>query len=247
YFQRAKAMGIVGLKIDFPHAANVAWVNWYEDTLVDAAKCELMIDFHGALKPSGRERTWPHELTREAIAGREQGKSPSLHDLTLPFLRYVQGHADFTPTLFMPDRLKGSTYAHELAMAVDFTSPFLCYGDDPRHYLGNDAEAVIKALPSVWDETRVLPGSEIGEQVRFARRHGTDWFVGVLNDQKPRRDSLALDFLGAGRYQLMEWADVPGSEAKFQRTERVVTRKDSLTLPLATDGGYVAWLRPLVK
>src|SRR5579864_8433980 len=37
------------------------------------------------------------ELTREAIAGCEQGKSPPLHDITLPFYRYVQGHADLLP------------------------------------------------------------------------------------------------------------------------------------------------------
>ena len=123
---------------------------------------QLMIDFHGAVKPTGRERTWPNELTRESIAGREQGKSPAVHDLTLPFLRYVQGHADFTPTLFIPDRLSGSSFAHELAMAIVFTSPYLCLGDNPKNYLKCEATDVLKALPFVWDETRVLTGSEIG-------------------------------------------------------------------------------------
>jgi alpha-glucosidase len=124
YFQRANNIGIVGLKIDFMEPANTEWVNWYDDTL-RVAPSQLMIDFHGAVKPTGRERTWPNEMTREAIAGREQGKSPAVHDLTLPFLRYVQGHADFTPTLFMPDRLSGSSFAHELAMAIVFPSPYL--------------------------------------------------------------------------------------------------------------------------
>jgi alpha-glucosidase len=139
YFQRAKNIGIVGLKIDFMEPANTEWVNWYDETLRVAASLQLMVDFHGAVKPTGRERTWPNEMTREAIAGREQGKSPALHDITLPFLRYVQGHADFTPTLFMADRLKGSSYAHELAMAVVFTSPFLCMGDKTTKYLNSVA------------------------------------------------------------------------------------------------------------
>ncbi len=106
YFKRAKSIGIVGLKIDFPKPANDQWVQWYEDCLRDAAQLQLMVDFHGAVKPTGRERTWPNEMTREAIAGREQGKNPAVHDTTLPFLRYVQGHADYTPTLFIPGRLQ---------------------------------------------------------------------------------------------------------------------------------------------
>jgi alpha-glucosidase len=242
YFRRAKSIGIVGLKIDFPDPANVEWVNWYDDTLRDAASLQLMIDFHGAVKPTGRERTWPNEITREAIAGREQGKNPATHDTTLPFLRYVQGHADYTPTLFIPQRLNGSSLAHELAMAIVFTSPYLCLGDNPRHYLDSEAADVLKALPSVWNETRVLPGSEIGQQAGFARRHDDEWFIGVINDQMPRREEFSLGFLGRGHYKLVQLADDLERNDAFVRTERTVTAKSTLTLPLRKDGGYVAWL-----
>ncbi len=245
YFKRAKSIGLVGLKIDFMEPANAEWANWYEDTLRDAGSLQLMIDFHGAVKPSGRERTWPNEMTREAIAGREQGKSAALHDNTLPFVRYVQGHADFTPTLFMADRLKGSSYAHELAMAIVFTSPYLCLGDNPTNYLNSVAVDVLKALPAVWDETRVLPGSEIGELSLFARRSGAQWFIGGINDLTPRREKIPLNFLGKGEYQLVELADSPDRNDAFVRTERKVTAKDTLILPLRKDGGYVAWLRPI--
>jgi len=245
YFKRAKDIGIVGLKIDFMSPANTEWVNWYDETLRVAASLQLMIDFHGAVKPTGRERTWPNEMTREAIAGREQGKSPATHDTTLPFLRYVQGHADFTPTLFMPDRLSGSTFAHELAMAVVYTSPFLCYGDNPKNYLKSEAVDVLKALPPAWDETVVLPFSAIGEQAGFARRSGKSWFIGVINNQMPRRESIPLKFLGTGKYKLVELADSPDRNDAFVRTERMVIAKDSLTLPLRRDGGYVAWLVPV--
>lgn len=244
YFKRAKEMGIVGLKIDFPHPANSVWVQWYDDTLRDAARAGLMLDFHGAVKPTGRERTWPNEMTREGIAGREQGKSPSLHDITLPFLRYVQGHADFTPTLLIPKRLNGSSYAHELAMAVVFTSPYLCMGDHPSNYLKSPAGDVLKALPPVWDETRVLPCSEIGELAAFARRSGSSWFLGVINNLTPRRQTVTPDFLGEGSYKCVELADNPDQPDAFVRSERIVKRGDALTLPLRKDGGYVAWFIP---
>ncbi len=244
YFQRAKHIGIVGLKIDFPEPANVEWVNWYDDTLRDAAALQLMVDFHGAIKPTGRERTWPNEMTREGISGREQGKNPSVHDTTLPFLRYVQGHADYTPTLLIPRRLSGSTFAHELAMAIVYTSPYLCLGDHPTNYLNSEAADVLQALPPVWDETIVLPGSEIGELAAFARRKGDQWFIGAINNTRPRREAIALNFLGRGNFKLVELADTPERIDAFKRSERIVTGKGTLTLPLSKDGGYVAWLAP---
>lgn len=247
FFKRAKSIGIVGLKIDFMEPANTEWVNWYDDTLRVAAFLQLMIDFHGAVKPTGRERTWPNEMTREAVAGREQGKSPAAHDLTLPFLRYVQGHADFTPTLFMPDRLSGSSFAHELAMAIVFTSPYLCMGDNPTNYLNSEALDVLKALPSVWDETRVLAGSEIGQFAAFARSSGDQWFVGAINGLTPRRENIALSFLGSGDYRMIELADDPNHNDAFIRTERIVNRQGTAILSLRKDGGYVAWLVPVLS
>jgi alpha-glucosidase len=246
YFQKAKSIGLVGLKIDFPRPANPTWVNWYDDCLRDAAAQQLMVNFHGAVKPTGLERTWPNELNREAIAGREQGKNPPLHDITLPFVRFVQGHADYTPTLFMRDRLKGSSYAHELAMAVVYTAPFLCMGDDPEHYLNNsDALDVLQALPPVWDKTIVLPQSEIGQLAAFARCRNHQWFVSVINDSTPREEKIDLKFLNKGNYRLVELADNPNNNDAFVRTVKTITRKDALKISLRKDGGYVAWLVPI--
>jgi alpha-glucosidase len=40
---------------------------------------------------------------------------------------------------------------------------------------------MIKSIPSVWDETRVLPPSATGELAPFARRSGDRWFVATMN------------------------------------------------------------------
>lgn len=247
YFKRASDIGLAGLKIDFPKPASATWVQWYDDVLRDAAQAHLMVDFHGAVKPTGRERTWPNEMTREAIAGREQGKSAPFHDNTLPFLRYVQGHADFTPALFQSDKLNGSSLAHELAMPIVFTSPFLCMGDHPERYLRSPAADVIKALPAVWDETIVLPQSEISELSAFARRHSNQWFIGVIGGSLPGREHIQLGFLKKGTYKLVELCDDPAKNDAFVRTERTVTRKGTLTAPLRKDGGYVAWIVPVAE
>ena len=240
YFQKAKAAGIVGLKIDFPESPNVDWVNWYDAVLRDAGASQLMIDFHGAVKPTGRERTYPQELTREAVLGRESGKLPALHDTALPFTRYVQGHADYTPTDFRSGRLGGSSWARELAQAIVYTSPFLCYGGAPANYLENPALDILKAIPPTWDETRVLPNSEIGRTAAFARRKSDVWFIGIINANDARPFRVNLDFLGAGRYRADLLSDNPDDNAAFVRTSRVVTSRDSLPFDLRREGGFVA-------
>ncbi|BCM92023.1 retaining alpha-galactosidase [Abditibacteriota bacterium] len=245
YFQKAKDVGLVGLKIDFPERPNSTWVQWYDDTLRDAAKYQLMIDFHGAVKPTGRERTWPNELTREAILGRESGKLPASHDTALPFTRYVQGHADFTPTDFRAGRLNGSSWTHELAQAIVYTSPFLCYGGSPENYLQNPGVDILKALPSTWDETIVLPGSEVGRTAAFARRKGREWFIGVVNGGEDRPFHINLDFLTKGPFEADTMTDLADNNAGWKRAQKTVTGKDSLTFNVRGNGGFVARLMPL--
>lgn len=244
YFQKAKDAGIVGLKMDFPQRPNKEWVNWYDETLADMAKFELMANFHGAVKPSGRQRTWPHELTRESIFGRESGKLPALHDTALPFTRYIQGPADFTPTEFRVSKLNGSSWAHELAQAVVYTSPFYCYGGDPADYLTNPASDILKVLPATWDETIVLPGSEVGRTAAFARRKGTEWFIGVVNGSENKPFTINLNFLGAGRFTMDKLGDKADNNAAWDRTKADVTNKSSFTVQLRKDGGFVGRIQP---
>ncbi len=248
---RAAALGVVGVKIDFEPEANVRWVNWYDETLRAAAARNLMVDFHGANKPVGRERTWPNELTRESIRGHEyqilryHRTLPPAHDTILPFTRFVIGPADYTPTVFNPKELRGYTWARELAQAIVFTSPFLCYADHPTNYLNNPAVDVMKAIPSTWDETVVLPGSEIGKCAAFARRKGTRWFVGVINGPDSTTLDFPLNFLKRGKYQMIQLGDVPDRDDAWRREEKNVKRNAPVRLTLRRGGGCVIELKPL--
>ena len=244
----AVAVGAVGVKIDFQPEANVRWVNWYDETLRDAAARKLMIDFHGANKPIGRERTWPNEMTRESIRGHEyhilryRRTLPPQHDCILPFTRFVIGPGDYTPTVFNPKELRGYTWSHELAQAIVFTSPFLCYADHPTNYLNNAALDVMKAIPSVWDETIVLPGSDIGKCAAFARRNGKTWFIGVINGPEATTLDLPLDFLGRGNFKMIQLGDTPDRDDAWQREEKTVKKSDRVRLSLRPSGGCVIQL-----
>jgi alpha-glucosidase len=246
YFQNAKNAGLVGLKIDFPQSTDAAWVQWYDDTLNDAATYQLMIDFHGCVKPTGRERTYPHEMTREAINGLENGPRPGLHDSVLPFTRFVQGHADYTPTDF-GNNLGSNSYAHELAQAIVYTSPFFCYGGDPAVYLQNSAVDVLETISATWDETRVLSGSALGQVAGYARRKGQVWYVGVVNGATAGTFTAPFDFLTAGTpYVADELADSSSTNAAWVRTRVNLTNTSAaLSTSMRAGGGFVARIVPM--
>ncbi|MEI6493479.1 MAG: glycoside hydrolase family 97 catalytic domain-containing protein [Verrucomicrobiota bacterium] len=253
YFRKAADAGISGVKTDFPPAPNRWWNTWYQDTAKDAAALKLMIDFHGAVKPTGMERTWPNELTREGIRGHEwhTAKHPWVpertlepqHDVILPFTRLVVGHGDYTPTVLEASDIHGNTYAHELAQAIVFNSPFLCMGGNPKSFLDSPAKDLIAAFPPVWDETVVLPASEPGKVAAFARRRGNQWFVGVLNGADPATIDIPLTFLGPGAWKASVFEDVDGKPESFKRDERPVAANASLKANLLARGGFVMWIR----
>jgi alpha-glucosidase len=66
--------GIAGVKIDFMDRDDQQMVEFYRRTAKLAAEHHLMVDFHGAHKPDGIERTWPNVLTREGVLGLEDNK-----------------------------------------------------------------------------------------------------------------------------------------------------------------------------
>jgi alpha-glucosidase len=247
-FERVRGLGAVGLKVDFLDHEAKETVDLYRAILRDAAASRLLVNFHGANKPTGEARTWPNELTREAVYGLEHRKSPEWggHDATLPFTRLLAGHADFTPVIFSERRLETS-HAHQIATAAVFTSPLLVYGAHPRRLLDHPASDVIRGIPSVWDETRVLPGSGIGRTAAFARRTGTTWFVAIVNGAEARSVRVRLDFLERGRYQATLVRDRAEDAAAVATETTTVTRADALDVALRASGGFVGRFTPQAR
>jgi alpha-glucosidase len=245
FFSDCRALGVTGVKIDFLDHEAKEVIDLYEAILRDAAEFHLMVDFHGANKPTGEDRTWPNELTREGIYGFEH-RNPGpwgSHDATVPFTRYLAGPADFTPVVF-GDRRKDTSWAHQIATAIVFTSPLLVYGGHPQSLLDNPAVDLIKSIPSTWDETIVLPGSEIGEVAAFARRSGRDWFIGVLNGTGSRMLRITPSFLGPGRYASLTVGDDEANAAAEQVGRGSLRAQDTLAITLREGGGFAARLVP---
>lgn len=248
YLRRLSALGVVGVKVDFPDKANRDWSNWYPDFARDAAAEKLMVDFHGATKPTGIERSWPNILTREGVRGHEwhitryKRVLPPDHDTILPFSRYVVGPGDYTPTVLDPKELQGNSWSHELAGMVIFTSPFLSLGGDPRLLLANPARDIIRAIPATWDETRVLQGSEPGKRAIFARRIGSDWYIAALNGREAGPIDVPLDFVGRRLCVAVTLRDTDKPDA-YAREQTTVSGASRLQAAMVPRGGFVAQLR----
>lgn len=241
FFKRCHNLGIGGLKIDFfDHEAKEV-VDLYQAILRETAELKIMVDFHGANKPTGQERTWPNELTREAVKGMEASKlaDRASHNVTLPFTRFIAGHAEYTPVHF-GERRKNTTWAHQVASAAILTAPLLTYAASPEHLLANPAVEMIKSIPSVWDETIVLPGSAIGEAAIYARRKDNIWFLAIMNGSKSKVLDIPLSFLGEGVFKTLEVSDVKGDSRTLKLKKGSLSKKDIIHLDMVEGGGYIA-------
>jgi alpha-glucosidase len=261
-FEQFSRWGVQGLKVDFMQRDDQKMVNFYERVAREAAKRKMVVDFHGAYKPTGLERTYPNLLTREGVLGLEHNKwsenvTPD-HAVTLPFVRMVAGPMDFTPgamrnavkadfrSIFRRPMSQG-TRAHQLAMYVVYESPLQMLADNPSNYLREpEAMEFLGPVPTVWDETLALDG-RVGEYVLVARKAANgDWYIGAMTNWTARELSVDLSFLDAGAYRMDAWQDGPNA-ARFaedcRKTTMNVRRGDKVTLKLAPGGGYAARLR----
>lgn len=248
--------GVKGLMVDFLDRDDQEMICIQEDILKAAAKHRLFIQFHGSSKPSGLTRTYPNEFTREGTLNYEVCKWDTLvnadHDISIPFTRLLAGPADYHLGGFRAlPRSKFkiqyvnpyvmSTRCHMMAMYVVLENHLTSLCDKPEAYEGQPGFEVLRTVPGTWDEISV-PLAEFNKYVTVARRSGTDWWVGTLNDGTARTLNLKLDFLGNGKYQAEIYTDAPDVDENpnhLNKETRTVTRKDVIELPLAADGGSV--------
>jgi alpha-glucosidase len=240
FFTMLRDLGVVGAKIDFfDHEAKDV-IDLYEAMLQSAAEHQILVNFHGSNKPTGRDRTWPHELVRESIRGMESSAmmERARHQTIVPFTRLLAGPAEYT-TMVFTERRRDSTVAHQIASLAVFASPLLTIAANPQSILSSPAVDVIKTIPAVWDETVVLPGSEIGELAIYARRTGETWFLAVMCGPEARTAKVPLSFLGNGPYRATVVQD-EGDGSTVAVTTRAHQRTDALSLDLRAGGGFVA-------
>lgn len=246
YLEKVKAIGADGIKIDFIPDATAEIMQWYAETQQECADLKLLLNFHGSVKPTGLRRTYPNDITREAIRGNEYHMTryrrvmPPQHDVTVPFTRLLTGPADFTSVILNPKELASTkfTWPHEFAQAIVYLSPIIHFADQYQFYLDNPMFDLFQQVPTAWDETRVLSCTSLGDVAAFARRKGDTWWIGVMNGANEQEVKIPLDFLKkATKATLVYDGD---TNTSVDRREQTVSKKDVLTIKLRPSGGFVA-------
>lgn len=255
-FAAYEKWGIAGVKIDFMDRNDQEMVNWYHRIVECAAKHHLMVNFHGAYRPDGFDRTWPNLVTREGVMGAEYSKwsdniTPS-HNINLAFTRMLAGAMDYTPGAFRNEiqgqHIKGApasimnTRCAELSKFIIYEMPHCVVCDHPDFILGQPGADFLKVVPTQWDDVHFISGRP-GDHIALAKRSGDDWWLGVMGNEQARDMTVDLSFLPAGEYSIEYWAD--GKKADKDAT--LVTHKTikispdkPLKIHLAPGGGYVA-------
>lgn len=237
-FTKCRNWGIKGIKFGFVQIGSSKWSTWMHNAVKKAAEYQLMIDVHDEYRPTGFSRTYPNLMTQEGIRGNEE-MPDATHNTILPFTRFLAGAADYT-ICYYNNRIK-TTHAHQLALSVVMYSPiqFMYWYDKPSAYQGEPEIAFFDAVPTVWDDTKVLQGTP-GKYIVIARKSNEDWFIGATTNTEARKVKIDLDFLDAStNYQAIIYNDNPSlkTRTKVGVKKTKVKNTKSLTLSMIASGG----------
>lgn len=255
-FKTFSEWGVKGVKIDFMDRSDQWMVNYYERIAKEAAKYNILVDYHGSFKPAGIEYKYPNILSYEGVRGMEQmeGCTPE-NSVYFPFMRNAVGPMDYTPGAMIsmqPERYCGNrpnsasigTRAYQLALFVIFESGLQMLADNPTLYYRNeDCTKFITDVPVTWDETRALQ-AKAGEYAVVAKRKGNKWYIGGMTNNTERQLEISLDFLNAGTsYKMTSFEDGinAGRQAMdYRRKESHVKSGDKIQIKMARNGGFAA-------
>ncbi|MBQ8381856.1 MAG: glycoside hydrolase family 97 N-terminal domain-containing protein [Clostridia bacterium] len=237
YLQLLSDAHMYGAKVDFWWSdANTNTTALQKYILEEAAKLQMIIDFHGCNKNTGLNVTYPNELSREGVRGLENiGNSNTTNYSTYAawlnaqlYTRFLCGHADWTP---------GTYNAMEIASLICIDSPLMVVASDPEDILASPAVEFIKSIPTVWDKTVVLSDSRIGKYSVYAKENNGTWFIGGIASSNVSGAKVDLaEFLPDGTYTAEVWVD--GADG-MEKTVVTVTGGDVINIDDLTSGkGY---------
>lgn len=255
-FKTFSEWGVKGVKIDFMDRSDQWMVNYYERIAKEAAKYNILVDYHGSFKPAGLEYKYPNILSYEGVRGMEQmgGCTPD-NSIYFPFMRNAVGPMDYTPGAMIsmqPERYCGlrpnsasiGTRAYQLALFVIFESGLQMLADNPTLYYRNeDCTELLTSVPVTWDETRALE-AKAGEYVVVAKRKGDKWFIGGMTNNNERQFEIDLSFLNTGKsYKITSFEDGinAGHQAMdYRKKESQVKSGDKIQIKMVRNGGFAA-------
>jgi alpha-glucosidase len=255
-------MGAKGFKIDFIDRDDQLAVASLYEIAKKAAENKLMVDFHGAFKPTGLHRTYPNVMGYEGVKGLENYKwadeDQPRYAVSIPFIRMMAGPMDYTPGAMrnsnqanyrvIPNNpMSKGTRCQQMAMYVVYEAPLQMLSDNPTTYMKEQqcTDFIVK-VPVTFDETVPLDG-KVGEYVALARKKSDTWYVGAMTNWTARDIELDFSFLPTGNYEAVVFKDGINADrdgTDYKKDTIKITANQKMSVHLAPGGGWAARIYP---
>ena len=253
-------LGAKGFKVDFMDRGD-ALVERFLWKFADAcAKNRMVIDYHGAHRPTGMSRAYPNVLNYEGIHGLEcmrwfkpGGYDMMANDVRACYLRMSAGPMDYTPgamdnhplgQLKHPPFNPGSegTRCHQMAMMVAYEAPLQMLSDSPTKYEKNmECFSFMAKVPTVWADTLGLGGCPDSLFAVARRAHDGAWYAAAIGSASAQDFALDTKFLDAGEWKaevFRDAADSATAPTHYVHETKTVKAGDKMTIRLAPGGGF---------
>ncbi len=258
----------MGFKVDFINGNDQELVHFNERCAKMTAKYKLVLDFHGANKTAGLQRTYPNILNFEGVHGLEQLKwqpktcDQVTYDMTIPYIRMISGPLDYTQgamnnavrpvnpktkeveieyyPCFSKSMSQGTRY-HQLGTYITYLSPLNMLCDTPTNYEKNPiCTAFIPSIPTIWDESKTIQG-QMGKCIVTARRRGDKWCIGGINNWDAWDITLNISEITGKTAQVIVFQD--GSNASkngvdYTKKTIDIQKGQNITIHMAPGGGF---------
>lgn len=254
-------LGVKGFKVDFMDRGDAGCERFLWTFAEECRKAKMIVDYHGAHRPTGMSRAYPNVVNYEGIHGLECTKwfrnnyDFMANDVRAFFLRLTAGPMDYTPGAmdnYPIGQYKGDTRnpgsvgtrCRQMAMMAMYEAPLQMLCDAPTKYEKNmECFTFMAATPVVWTDTIGLGGCPDSYAAVARRTLDGSWYAAAITDSSARE--IAIDtaaFLGEGSWKAEIFRDAPDADVaptKYVHESRTLTAGEKLVFKAAPGGGFV--------
>ena len=261
-------LGAKGFKVDFMDRGDAEVERFLWKFAESCRKHRMLVDYHGAHRPTGMSRAYPNVLNFEGIHGLENTKWGAKDltgmmdsDVRAVYLRMTAGPMDYTPGAMDNYPVDGylggregpknaqpgsaGTRCRQMAMMALYEAPLQMLCDAPTKYEANpECFKFMAATPVVWADSRGLAGDPDSFAAVARRAKDGAWYAAAISNRDAREYRLdTAAFLDGGEWEAEIFRDAPEGDAaptKYVHETKSVKAGDQLDIGLGRGGGFVA-------
>ena len=257
-------LGAKGFKVDFMDRGDADCERFLWKFAEECRKNRMLVDYHGAHRPTGMSRAYPNVLNYEGVHGLEcmkwyggKGDDFMMNDVRCAFMRMTAGPLDYTPGAMLNHPLGGfyngakagkfpgsvGTRCRQMAMMALYEAPLQMLCDSPTNYEANmECFKFMAATPVVWDGSVGIGGTLDSFAAVARKARDGSWYAAAIAGADACDWTLDTSFLGSGEWSAEIFRDAPESDVeatKYVHERKTVKAGAAIPVHMAKGGGFV--------